>query len=136
MLGRRGSILLFLRGLPQDLSRKELKVFVQAALNAASDRRWLLKASVGKCSILRVTDPGKGVWELHGLVEVHPATAGMRAIEGLNGQTLKGARVEVRRYHPRSLLRDRRRGNDNRSDNEQRRQERRRSNLKIELIDA
>lgn len=136
MLGKRGSVLLFLRGLPQDLSKKEFKGFVQAAVQETADRPRILKAAVGKCSILRITDPSNGAWELHGLVEVHPATAGMRAIERLNGQTLKGAQLEVRRYHPRSLLRDRRRVDDGAADTEQRRQERRRSNLKIELVNA
>ena len=136
MLGKRGSVLLFLRGLPQDLTKKELKGFVQAVVKATADRPRLLKAAVGNCSILRITDPSNGACELHGLVEVHPATAGMRAIDSLNGQTLRGAKLEVRRYHHRSLLRDRRRVQNGAADAEQRRQERRRSNLKIELVNA
>jgi hypothetical protein len=136
MLGKRGSVLLFLRGLPQDLTKKELKGFVQAVVKATADRPRILKAAVGNCSILRITDPSNGACELHGLVEVHPATAGMRAIDSLNGQTLRGAKLEVRRYHHRSLLRDRRRVQNGAADAEQRRQERRRSNLKIELVNA
>ena len=136
MLGKRGSVLLFLRGLPQELTRKELRGFVQAAVRGVRDRPTLLKATVGNCSIVRITDPANGVSELHGLVEVQPAAAGMRAIEHLNGNTLKGVAVEVRRYHPRSLLRDRRQGEQDSADADSRRRERRRSDLKIELINA
>jgi hypothetical protein len=127
--------MLFLRGLPADLTRKELKTFVQTAVREPGVRGFTLKNAVCNCSIVRITDPGSGRSEIHGLVEVQPATAGVRAIEQLNGQELKGARIEVRRYHHRSLLRDRRQetegiGAENRSG------ERRRKNLKVELLNA
>jgi hypothetical protein len=135
MLGKRGTVMLFLRGLPEDLTRKELKSFVQAAVREPRGLGFSLKTAVCNCSIVRITEPASGHSEIHGLVEVQPATAAVRAIEQLNGQELKGARVEVRRYHHRSLLRDRRHevegiGAENRSG------ERRRKNLKIELLKA
>lgn len=140
LLGKRGSVMLFLRGLPQDLTSRELKSYVQAAVRDPNPRAFAFTAAVGNCSILRLTDRTTGASELHGLVEVQPAMAAMRAIEELNGKELKGVAIEVRRYHHRSLLRDRRQdqvpfGNaDTVEDADNRRQERRRRNLKIELV--
>lgn len=136
MLGKRGSVMLFLRGLPQDLTCKELKTFVQGAVREPGIRPFALKTAVCNCSIVRITDPHSGVSELHGPVEVQPATVAVRAIEQLNGQELKGARVEVRRYHHRSLLRDRRREVEASIGSDNRLRERRRKNLKIELLNA
>ena len=136
MLGKRGSIILFLRGLPQSLTRRELKSFVQTTLRETGPRPFSLKAAICNCSIVRITDPADGSSELHGMVEVQPATAAMRAIDQLNGREFKGVAIEVRRYHHRSLLRDRRRDLDSRLSDENRMRERRRKNLKIELLTA
>lgn len=136
MLGKRGTVMLFVRGLPADLTRKELKAFVQGAVRDSGGRSFTLRAAVSNCSIVRITDPSSGVSEVHGLVEVQPATAAVRAIEQLNGQALKGARIEVRRYHHRSLLRDRRQETETSSESENRLRERRRKNLRIELLNA
>lgn len=136
MLGKRGSMMVFLRGLPEGLKRKELKAFVQASVRSRDDHSFYLKAKVCNCAILRITDRSNGDVEHHGLVEVQPARAAIRAIDELNGTVLKGTRIQVRRYRHRSPLRD---GGTNTFVQEQtdsRPQERRRSNLKIDLVGA
>ena len=126
MLGKRGSMMLFLRGLPENLTRKELKAFIQSAVKSAGNRSFSFKATVCTCTILRITDRSNGTVEHHGLVEVQPAKAAMQAIEELNGKELKGVPIEVRRYHHRTPLRDRRRNKIAYDQAECRQQERRR----------
>jgi len=69
------------------------------------------------------------------LVEVQPAKAAMLAIEELDDTELKGARIGVRRYQHRSPLRDRRKSPSNVDGPDSRQDERRRKNLRIELVD-
>jgi hypothetical protein len=118
------------------MTRKELKAFVQKALKDVQSGAFAPKASVCNCTILRITDKDRGDSDLHGLVEVQPAKAAMLAIERLNKETLRGEKIEVRRYHHRSLLRDRRREPTVGTCSDNRHGERRRRNLKIELINA
>jgi hypothetical protein len=134
MLGKRGSVMLFLRKVPEGVTRKELKGFIQTTVKEFDNRTFCLKTAVCNCSILCITDTEDGSREYHGLVEVQPAKAGMCAIEALNGKMLKGQPMEVRRYRHRSPLRDHRDsligyalGKD---------PERRRQNLKIDLVSA
>jgi len=136
MLGKRGSMMLFLRGLPENLTRKELKAFVQESLKNRSNRSFASKAHVCACSILRLTDRTSGSVEHHGLVEVQPARAAMQAIKDLNGKVLNGARIDARRYHNRTALRDRRRNRIEHVQQDNRREERRRRDIKIDLVGA
>lgn len=135
MLGKRGSVMLFLKGLPDQITRRELKAFVQGALKDSGRRLLTSKPTVCNCAILRITDPERGNSELHGLVEVQPAKAAMLAIEELDDTELKGARIGVRRYQHRSPLRDRRKSPSNVDGPDSRQDERRRKNLRIELVD-
>jgi hypothetical protein len=107
MLGRRNSLMIFIRGLPVALTKKELKGFVLAGVQAAPARSAAIKATVSSCTTLRMTDPKSGAEEYHGLVEIQPAKAAIHAISQLNGRELRGRKLEVRRYHPRSALRGR-----------------------------
>lgn len=134
MLGKRGSMMLFLRGLPENLTRKELKAFIQSAVESADNRSFYFKVTVCTCTILRITDQSNGSVEHHGLVEIQPAKAAMQAIEVLNGKDFKGARIEARRYHHRTPLRDRRREKITYDQAENRQKERRRRNIKIDLV--
>jgi hypothetical protein len=92
------------------------------------------KAVVSNCSILRITDPLTAASEYHGLIEIQPAKAAMRAIDELNGRELNGKKIEARRYYNRSLLRDRLQHGSGMDGAKGGRQERRRINLKIELV--
>jgi hypothetical protein len=127
-------MMLFLRGLPEDLTRREFKAFVQTAMKGLDSRTFSFKANVCSCAILRITDHTNGGVEHHGLVEIQPAKAAMRAIEELDGKHLKGARIEVRRYHHRSPLRDRRGSKKELGSPDNRQKERRRGNVKIDLV--
>jgi hypothetical protein len=126
--------MLFLRGLPEDLTRRELKMFVQCAIKGADSRMFAFGAVVSNHDIVRITDPVKGTTEYHGLVEIQPAKAAIRAIEWLNGRELKGRTIEARRYYNRSLLRDRFKNWGSRNTARETRHERRRSELRIELV--
>jgi hypothetical protein len=107
MLGKRSSIMIFIRDLPGSLTPKELKAFVLAGVQAARARSAAIRGTVASCTILRMSDPKSGVEEYHGLVEVQPAKAAIHAISELNGRELRGRKLEVHRYHPRSALRGR-----------------------------
>jgi hypothetical protein len=135
MLGKRASVMLFLKGLPDQITRRELKAFVQGALRGNGQRSLTMKPTVCTCSVLRITDPENGESELHGLVEVQPAKAAMLAIDELNDRELRGARIRVRRYRHRSPLRDRRKSESDVGGPDSRDGERRRKNLRIELVD-
>lgn len=134
MLGKRCSLMLFLRGLPQDLTHKKLKLFVQGAVKDLDRDAFSVKATVCTCSIIRISDPDCGECELFGLVEIQPAKAAMHAIEVLNGKDLNGELVEVRRYHHRTPLRERRLQPSSLAPPNKRKGERRRTNLRFELV--
>ena len=136
MLGKRGSVMLFVRGLPKDVTRKELKTFIQGTVKEVDNRPFSLKATVCNCSILRITDPDGGTDEYHGLVEVQPAKAAIEAIDILNRRKINGHELEVRRYQPRSLLRDHRAGVVGYGAYTDETLERRRRNLRIDLVSA
>jgi hypothetical protein len=103
-------------------------------MKSPNGRSFPFKASICTCTILRLTDQANGTVEHHGLVEVQPARAAMRAIEDLNGRVLRGAQIQVRRYHHRSPLRDRRRNKIAHDHPENRLKDRRRANIKIDLV--
>jgi RNA recognition motif-containing protein len=137
MLGKRGSLMLFVRGLPKGVTRKELKQLIQSAVNQLDKRPFSLKAAVSNCSILCISQPHEGASEYHGLVEIQPAKVAIEAIRVLNGMEFRGQKLEVRRYQHRSLLRDQRCAQDH--DREEATggiRERRRQNLKIDLARA
>jgi len=46
MLGKRGSVMLFLKGLPDQITRRELKAFVQGALKDSGRRLLTSKPTV------------------------------------------------------------------------------------------
>jgi RNA recognition motif-containing protein len=129
-------MMLFVGRLPTNVTRKELKAFIQRTLRRSGEGRFLLKSNVSNCSILRLTDRTNGTCEHYGLVEIQPAKAGMRVVECLNGKDFKGAPIEVRRYHHRSLLRERRQARNATAESDGRSKERRRRTLTIDMVDA
>jgi hypothetical protein len=102
MSGKSGSIVLFVRHLPRNVSRRDLKAFVHSELRRVGVRGTLLLHLCSDCRILRVTDTAKGSQQYHGLVEIQPAGLALQAIDLLNGKQLCGKPVEVRRYRNRS----------------------------------
>ena len=136
MLGKRGSVMLFLRRIPEGVTRKELKRFLRSRVEGLGSRPFSLRAAVCDCSILCIIDPESGAREYHGLVEVQPAQAAMRAIEALNGKPLRGRPIEVHRYRHRSPLRDQRQAAATGAPDTGTDADRRRRNLKIDLVSA
>lgn len=86
MLGKRSSIMIFIRDLPANLTPKELKAFVLTGVRAAPAGFAAGKGTIASCTILRMSDPKSGAEEYHGLVEVQPAKAAIHAISELNGR--------------------------------------------------
>ncbi len=138
MNGKTGSVLLFLRNLPIDFSRHDLRDFVESELNQAGIRVTAFRNPCSNYSILRITERSSGVQEYHGLVEIRPARTAMRAIEILNGKLIGGKPVEVRRYRHRSPLNTtfgRAQGRVLLKDGVPTPMESRRRNIKIELLE-
>lgn len=105
MRGKRSTVVLFIRGLPSDVSNKELKTFIRKTLKESGLRsQTIFSESVGDCNILRITDPQTGQIEFHGLIEIRPAVLAMRAIDVLNETKFRESPLETRRYRQRSPL--------------------------------
>lgn len=135
MSGKRGTVVLFVKGLPESISRKELKTCFQRSVRNGWKLPLTGRSSIGACDIVRITNRDNNQIEHYGLVEVQPATLALQAIKSLNGSSLQGKNIEVRRYHHRSGFRDRRK-DEPLSDTQNRRVlERRRPDLSIELVD-
>jgi hypothetical protein len=136
MLGKRGSVMLFLRKIPEGVTRKELKAFIRSAVKELDNRPISLTKAVCNCTVLCISDLENGSREYHGLVEVQPAKAAMCAIKALDGKKLKGRPVEVHRYRQRSRLLTQRDGSIGNALGAGAGIERRRRNLKIDLVSA
>jgi hypothetical protein len=124
-----GSFLLFLPALPTQATRKAVKAFVREGLSDVGYRGVTLATAVSRCALIRVTDPANGRSELHGIVRIRPAKLAMHAIDALQGRTMFGVPIQVRRYVQRSQLGF---GSDERA---LPRSDRRRQGLKLELIE-
>jgi hypothetical protein len=109
LLGKRGSVMLFLRGLPQDLTSRELKSYVQAAVRDPNPRAFAFTTAVGKCSILRLTDRTTGASELRpgGVPARHSSDARHRRAQRQEAKgvaTRCGATVSISSARPPSGL--------------------------------
>ena len=127
----------FLRRIRSDVNRQELREFLSSAVRP----RWYWpfrdSGTVAECKILKIEGPG-GV-EYHGLAEINPDRAALRAIMVLNGKRIHGTVVELRQWFDRSQEHDRRRqGTAGRSANlaisERRNCDRRRNGLSVEVL--
>lgn len=136
MSGKNGAVMLFVRNLPSSITRRDLKHFIQRELRKAGIRGFPLLSTCTNCSILRITDPATGKREYHGLVEMQPARIALQAISVLNGKEINGTPMEVRRYRHRSAWGERRSRGSSGGIGTSVLPERRRPNLKIELVEA
>jgi hypothetical protein len=135
MLGRRGSVMVFLGGLPTNLTRKELKGFVLPAVRMANGRGLGLSLSVSGWTILRRTDRQTGAIEVHGLVEIRPGKAGMDVISQLHNREFRGRRITAHRYRARAAVRGECLADDIASADGIKERERRRS-LAVDLVNG
>jgi hypothetical protein len=139
MRGKSGSVVVCLGDLPPRLTAKELKAFVQDAIQADDARGLRIRSSICDCSILRITDLNTGCVELRGLLEIRPAVLAIRAIERLNGLELRGKPIVARRYRqpsPMSSVRPSPKADKGNPETGATLAECRWDNLKIELADS
>ncbi len=125
---------IFIREIPDILTGRDLQRLVNQILKP----RWRLpfqrRDIVRECRIIRISDKGSNAVESHGLVRVTNSKTGQEIIRKLNGSSLLGRRIEVRKYIQRSASRDRRIPNahlDIFFDNDRRRGDRRRPHVII-----
>jgi RNA recognition motif-containing protein len=132
---------IFIRRLPESVTRLDLIHFVSAALRP----QWSIfrrgdDLQQIDCEIFQVTSVDNQTAEYHGIAHFNDPTEAMAVIERLNGRQLKGKRMEVRKYFHRSALRDRRRHPFDRLPGgdivEKRQADRRRDQLLIEPLHA
>lgn len=104
------SVTLFIRNVPPDTQLAELQHFVEGGFGGwRRVTRWLWRAPrVEGARILVVRDRDTDETEWHGLVTIQPHTAFNSVIAELDGKLLNNNLVQVRRYHKRSPLNDRR----------------------------
>lgn len=131
---------IFIRRLPNSTTRLDLMQFVSAALKP---KWYLLQFSpigkLGHCDICRIDNPRTKQVEYHGIVHVDPPSVALNLINRLNGEIFKTKKVGVRKFFHRSSKRDRRRTpleQISRDISEQRKQDRRRSDIQIDHLHA
>jgi hypothetical protein len=99
MYGKRGSMLLCLGNLPAQITRRDLKLFVQEVVGQVTGSRSLrISTHVPQCSILRVTDTSTGRVIHQGLIAIQPAKVALEAMPALRRTPFKGYQLQVRRY--------------------------------------
>jgi len=103
MHGKRGSILLCLANLPEQVTCKEIRFFVQKAVDNIAGSRLLRAHTVSQCSILRLTDIRSGRTSHQGLIGIQPAKMALQAIPVLEQIPFRGAQLQVRRYRHSSV---------------------------------
>ena len=127
----------FIRRLPESVTRLDLIHFIASVIKP----HWTLFGMRSKpvkfdCEIMRVTDIDNQTVEYHGIAHFAKPNEAMSVISRLNGTLLKGKKMEVRKYFQRSPLRNRRLRTSSdplpSSVQEQRRKDRRRSQLLVE----
>ncbi len=101
-------MLVFIREIPESVSRQDLRHFVSEGLRSPWRRLLGHNGEIRALEILRILDEEAGTIEFHGLVDIESAKDAQRVIRRLNGRRLLGRNVEVRQYHVRSPQRDRR----------------------------
>ena len=97
---------IFLRRIKCDANHKELNDFVADAFRPKWYWPFRNNGLLSEHNILRIRD--KNSIEYHGLADIHPERAALRAIIVLNGKRFAGQIVEVRKWYDRSQARDRR----------------------------
>ena len=128
-------MLVFIRLLPESVTQTELRKFVDRVLRPHWSNLFFPSSRIRSTEIRKFSNSTKHSVEYHGIVDIEPAKAAVRAIRKLNRTLLKGKEVEVRKYYQRSVLRDRRTGKaEDVPADERRRQDRRREAMRTERV--
>jgi hypothetical protein len=102
-------MIVFIREIPETASQKELGDFVCEGLKRMRLLPFPRQRKLEKCDILRIKDLDTDRVEYHGLAYLKDERTAKALIKHLDGSKLNGKKVEVRAYHKRSPLGDRRR---------------------------
>lgn len=128
-------MMLFIRDVPRNVSRKELKDSIQNALEPRFRLPFRSVPTVEKAQFLLIFDKDTGVSERHGLVLVSNRKMDDSAVNRVRRVRLNGRVCPVRPYVQRKTRNDRRRYDQGlvSAGLDQRHRDRRRGNLEVEL---
>jgi hypothetical protein len=98
-------MIVFLRNVPEDASRRDIVDFISPALEGGFFKARGEILSVG---VLVVKDKGLNLTEYHAIVSIRPDAVALRVIKKLHGQPFKGRRIALREYVVRNWRNDRR----------------------------
>ncbi len=101
-------MLVFIRLIPESVTRQDLQLYVEQALRAPWSRLFGQRGTVKSLEILKLTDEDSQAIEFHALVDIEPPKSARLAIRRLNRTPLLGRRMTVRKYYTRTSFRDRR----------------------------
>ncbi|AKH20123.1 hypothetical protein [Sedimenticola thiotaurini] len=91
---------------PPTITRQALTEVIQAALKP----RWYFPfhngPAVTKCKLVRILDVDSGAIEFHGLIDIYPDDKVNKTIKRLNGTTINGFRLSVRKWIDRPQVPD------------------------------
>jgi len=90
-------MLLIIPRIAQPTTRRDLRDFVETVLERLFRLPFSAHPRIVNYRILSITDR-VGVTERHGLINVTPDDAALKVIRKLNGSTLNGKRIGVKRY--------------------------------------
>ena len=92
---------IFIRKIPRGVTRKELRAFVESALEWRFPLPFRTRGEVRRCRVIVIHDPKTGEMDRHCIVSVHPEKAAQQVIKRLNRTRLHGRRVELHQYFTR-----------------------------------
>jgi RNA recognition motif-containing protein len=92
---------IFIRKIPRGVTRKDLRAFVESALQLRIPLPFRTRGEVRDCRIIVIQDKNTGELDRHGIVSVHPEKAAEQVIKRLNRTRLNGRRVQLHQYFSR-----------------------------------
>ena len=108
--GGKENMLVFIRMIPESMTRRDLYRFVDRALPTSWFPLSTKKGRIRSLDLIRIINHQTDSIEYHGLVDIEPAVTAHKAIRRMNGSRLMDRVIEVRKFYHRSKLRDRRSG--------------------------
>jgi RNA recognition motif-containing protein len=91
----------FIGKLPRSVTRKNLRSFVESALEWRFPLPFRTRGEVRDCRIFVIHDHSTGEVEGSGIVSIHPEKAAEQVIKRLNRTRLHGRRVQLHQYFSR-----------------------------------
>ncbi len=101
-------MLLFIRMIPESVTRQDMQHYVAQAFRSPWARLFGRPTQVKNLEILKLTNEDDQTVEYHALADIEPTKSALLAIRRLSRIPLLGRRVAVRKYYTRSDYRDRR----------------------------